>query len=189
MLSYSHLTAHHMTLCHCCSCNPTIIATIDALSKSDGIQSLKITNLFRYLLFDSSMDPALLAGVNDTDDEDTSFAGVHDEDTSFAGVPVPTTTIATNADDNSDPESNHNSIDPNEADDNSSKPSIHSTRSHLSIHSEDQTKPDNIELPELETQVPILCSSERVSVPPSNYIPWMRGKTYVMNIQTEISQN
>ena len=32
------------------------------------------------------MDPALLAGVDDTDDKDTSFPGVHDEDTAFAGV-------------------------------------------------------------------------------------------------------
>ena len=58
------------------------------------------------------MDPALLAGVDDTDDEDTSFAGVHDKDTSFAGVPVPNTTLATNADDNSDADSVHKSIDP-----------------------------------------------------------------------------
>ena len=161
------------------------------------------------------MDPALLAGVDDTDDEgtpaddeDTSFAGVHNKDTSFAGVPVPNTpaTITTNADDNSDAESNHNSIDPNEADDNSSKASIYSTGSHLSVHSatseppqhppdeEDnlskgQTKPDSIELPEPETKVLILHQSERVSVPPSNYIPWMGGKTYIMNIQTETSQD
>ena len=149
------------------------------------------------------MDSALLAGVDDADDEDTSFAGVHDEDTSFAGVPVPSTTITTNADDNSDAESDHNSIDPNKADDNSSKASVHSTRSHLSIHSatseppqhppdeednlsKDQTKPDDIELPKLETQVPILCWSERVSVPPSNNIP---GKTYVTNIQAETNQD
>ena len=132
--------------------------------------------------------------LDDTDDEDTSFAGVHDEDTSFAGVPVPITSITTNADDNLDAESDHNSIDPNEADDNSSKASIHSTGSHFSIHSatsetpqhpldeednlsEDQTEPDDIELPELETQVPILHQSARVSVPPSDYIPQMGGKT------------
>ena len=81
------------------------------------------------------MDPALLAGLDDTDDEDTSFAGVHDEDTSFTGVPVPNTIIMTNADNNSDTESNHNSVDPNKADDKSSIASIHSTGSHLSIHS------------------------------------------------------
>ena len=46
------------------------------------------------------MDPALLAGVDDTDDKDTSFAGVHDKDTSFAGVPVPSITVMTNTDDN-----------------------------------------------------------------------------------------
>ena len=152
---------------------PTMIATIYALSKSDSIQSLKITDLHGHLSFDSSVDPAFLAGVDDADDKDTSFAEVHDEDTSFAGVPVPNTTIATNADNSSDAESDHNSIDPNEADDNSSKESIHSTGSHLSIHSatseqpqhppdeeanlsKDQTKPDDIELPELETQVPML---------------------------------
>ena len=73
MLSYPHLPGHHMTLHHCHSHNPTIIATIDALSKSDGIQNLKITNLHRHLLFDS-MDPALLAGVDDDNDEETSLA-------------------------------------------------------------------------------------------------------------------
>ena len=112
----------------------------------------------------------------------------------------------TNTDDNSETESNHNSIDPNEADDKSSKVSIHSTGSHLSIHSttseppqhppdeennfsEDQTEPDDIELPELETQVPILCQSKRVSVPPSDFIPQMGGKTYIMNVQTETTQD
>ena len=38
---------------------------------------------------DSSMDPALLAGVDDRDDkvnEDSSLAGVHDENTALAGV-------------------------------------------------------------------------------------------------------
>ena len=62
-------------------------------------------------------------------------------------------------------ESNHNSIDPNEADDNSSKASVHSTGSHIPIHSitseppqhpPDEVEPDDTELPELETQVPIL---------------------------------
>ena len=42
------------------------------------------------------MDPALLAGVDDDNDEDTSFAGVHGNDTSLARVPIPTTTIMTN---------------------------------------------------------------------------------------------
>ena len=65
------------------------------------------------------MDPALLAGVDDSDDNDTFFAG----------VPIPTNTIATNDDDDLDAESDHNSIDPNEADENSSKASIHSTGS------------------------------------------------------------
>ena len=181
-----------MTLHHHHSCNPAIIATINTLSKSDSIQNLKITNLCGHLLFDSSVDPALLAGVDDADDKDTSFAGVHDEDTSFPGVPVPNTTatIATNTDDNSDAESAHNSIDPNEANNNSSNSSIHSTQSHLSVPSstseppqhplddednlfEDQTEPDDVELPELETQVPILHHSERVSLPPSDYIPWI----------------
>ena len=40
---------------------PAIIATIDALSKFNGIQNLKITDLCRHLLFDS-MDSSLLAG-------------------------------------------------------------------------------------------------------------------------------
>ena len=70
------------------------------------------------------MDPALLAGVDDADDEDTSIAGLHDEDSSFAGVPVPNTTIMADADDDLDTESDHNSVDPNEADDNSSKASV-----------------------------------------------------------------
>ena len=37
-------------------------------------------------------------------------------------------------------------------------------------HPPDEVEPDNIELPELQTQVPVLCQSERVSVPPSDYI-------------------
>ena len=47
-----------------------MIATINTLGKSDGIQNLnlKITNLNGHLLFDSSVDPALLAGVDDADD-------------------------------------------------------------------------------------------------------------------------
>ena len=61
-----------------------MIATIDILDKSNSIQNLKITDLCRHLSFDSSMDPALLAGVDDADDKDISFAGVHDNDTSFA---------------------------------------------------------------------------------------------------------
>ena len=112
--------------------------------------------------------------MDDTDDEDTSFAGVHNKDTSFAGEPVPNTTatVMTNADDNLDAEFDHNSID-NEADNNLSKASVHRTGSHLSIlsatseppqhpldeednFSKGQTEPDNIEIPELETQVPIL---------------------------------
>ena len=95
--------------------------------------------------------------------------------TSLAGV-----TIATNDDDDSNAESDHNSIDPNEADKNSSKASIHSTRSHIPVHSMtseppqhplDEEEPDDIEIPELETQVLVLCQSKRVSVPPSDYIP------------------
>ena len=42
---------------------PTTIATIDALGKSNSIQNLKITDLCRHLLFDST-DPALLAGIH-----------------------------------------------------------------------------------------------------------------------------
>ena len=80
------------------------------------------------------MDPASLAGVDDADDEDASLTGVHDEDTSLAGVHVPNTTIVMNADDNLDAESDHNSIDPNVANDNSSKTSIHSTGSHIPVH-------------------------------------------------------
>ena len=115
--------------------------------------------------------------MDDTDDED--------EDTSLAGVPVPNTTIMTNSDDNSDAESNHHSIDPNDADDNSSKASVHSTTSHIPIlyttseppqHPPDEEEPDDIELPELETQVPVLHHSERVAVPSSDYIPWMGAK-------------
>ena len=143
MLSYSHSPGHYTTLCHCCSCNPTIIVTINALSKSDGIQNLKITDLCRHLLFDSPVEPALLAGVDDTDDEETSFAGVHDEETSLAGVPVPNTTVMTNADDDSDTESDHNSVDPNKTNDNSSKASVHSTGSHISIHSATSEPPQH----------------------------------------------
>ena len=148
--------------------------TINALSKSDGIQNLRITNLCRHLLFDST-DPALLAGVDDNDDEGTSLAGVHGDNTYLAGVPIPT--VMPNDDDDSDADSDHNSVDLTKADDNSSKASVHSTRSHIPVHSmtskppqhlSDEEESDNIELPELETQVPILCQSKRVSVPPSD---------------------
>ena len=114
--------------------------------------------------------PCLLAGVDHADDKD-------DKDTSLVGVPVPNTTIMTNTDNNSDEESDHNF---NEADDNSSKASVHSTGSHISVHSTtseppqhplDEEELDDVELPELETKVPVLCQSKRVSVPPSDYIP------------------
>ena len=92
------------------------------------------------------------------------------------------------------------------ADDNSSKASIHSSRTHISIHSssseqpqhppdednnlpEDQTKLEDVELPKLETQVPILHQSERVSIPPSDYIPQMGGKMYITNVQTKTNQD
>ena len=140
----------------------------------------------------------MLAGVDDTDDKDTFLAGVHGNDTSLAGVPVPNTTVAIkNENDDSDAESDHNSIDPNEVDDNSSKASVHSTGSYILVHSTtseppqhppDEEELEDIELPELETQIPILHQSERVSVPPSDHIPQMGGKTYIMNVQTESSQ-
>ena len=38
-------------------------------------------------------------------------------------------------------------------------------------HPPDEKELDNIELPELETKVPVLHQSKRVSVPPSDYIP------------------
>ena len=45
MLLYSHLPGHHMALHYCHSHNPTLIATVNALSKSNSIQNLKITDL------------------------------------------------------------------------------------------------------------------------------------------------
>ena len=56
------------------------------------------------------MDPALFAGVDDNNDDDTSLAGVQGDDTSLAGVLIPVT-INNTDDDNLDAESNHNSID------------------------------------------------------------------------------
>ena len=41
---------------------PTLIATINTLGKSDGIEHLKITNLHGHFLFDS-MDPALMKTI------------------------------------------------------------------------------------------------------------------------------
>ena len=124
------------------------------------------------------MDPALLAGVDDDDDDNTSLAGVQGDDPSLAGVSIP---IVTNDDnDDLDGESNHNSVDPNKADDNSSKAPVHSTRSQAPVHSmtdeppqlpPDEEEADDTQFPELETQVPILCQSKRVSVPPSDYVP------------------
>ena len=132
MLPYPHLPVHYMTLHHCHSCHPCSNCAINALGKSNGIQNLKITDLCRHLLFDSTA-PAWLAGVdNENDDDDTSLAGVQGNDTSLEGVPIPVMT--NDDDDDSDAESNHNSIDPNEANNNSSKASIHSTRSHTPVH-------------------------------------------------------
>ena len=91
MISYPHSPGHHMTLCHCHAFNPTIIATINALGKSDSIKNLKITDLCKHLLFDST-GPGLLVGVDDDNDKDTSLAGVQGDDTSLAGVPIPVMT-------------------------------------------------------------------------------------------------
>ena len=78
---------------------------------------------------------------------------------------------------------------------------VHSTGSQAPVHnttdeppqlSPDEEEPDNMDntqLPELETQVPILCQSERVSIPLSDYIPQMGGKTYAMNIQAETNED
>ena len=116
--------------------------------------------------------------MDDDNDEDTSLAGVQGDNSSLAGGPISVTT--NDNDDNSDAESNNNSIDPNKAENNSSKASIHSTRSHAPVqnmtdkppqHPLDDCELDNTQLPELETQVPVLRQSERVSVPPSVYIP------------------
>ena len=72
-------------------------------------------------------------------------------------------------DDHSDVESNNNSVDHNEVANNSSIASIHSTRSQAPVHTTtdeppqlppEQEEPDNMDdtqLPELETQVPVLC--------------------------------
>ena len=87
-------------------------------------------------------------------DNDSCLGGVQGDNTSLAGVPIPITTNGDN--DNSDAESNHNSIDPNKADDNSSK-AFHSMTSEPPQHPPDEEEPDNIQLSELETQVPILC--------------------------------
>ena len=105
--------------------------------------------------------------MDDDNDKGTSLAGVQGDDTSLAGVPIPATTITTtDDDDDSDAESDHNSIDPNEADKSSSKASIHSTGSHAPVHTKtseppqhppDEEELDDMELPELETQVPVLC--------------------------------
>ena len=107
------------------------------------------------------------------------------DDTSLAGAPIP---IMTNDDNkvSSDAKSDHNSVYPNEADNNSSKASLHSTGSKAPVHNMNDEPPqlppdeeeldnmddmDDTQLLETETQVPILHQSKRVSVPPSNYIP------------------
>ena len=128
---------------------------------------------------DDNDDDTSLAGVQG---DDTSLAGVQGDDTSLAGVLIPVMINNAN-DDNSDAESDHNSIDPNVANDNSSKPCLHSTGSQAPLHNTTDEPPqlppaeeeldntDDAQLPELETQVPTLCQSKRVSVPLSNYIP------------------
>ena len=155
--------------------------TINALCKSDSIQNLKITDLHGHLLFDST-DPALLAGVDNDDDNNNSLAGVQGNDISLAGVPIPIT-IDNDDNDHSNTESNHNSVDPNEVDNNSSKASVCSTGSQAPVHNMTDEPPqlpldeeeldnmDNVQLPELEAQLTTLCQSERVSVPPFDYIP------------------
>ena len=66
-------------------------------------------------------------------DDNTSLAGVQGNNASLAEVPMP---VMTNDNDNdSDAESDHDSIDPNKADNNSSKASVHSTGSHILVHS------------------------------------------------------
>ena len=107
---------------------------------------------------------------------------VRGDNTTLAGVPIPIM-INGNDDDNSDKQSDHNSIDPSKADDNLSKVSLHSAGSQAPVHNvtdeppqlrPDEEEPDNMDdtqLPELETQVPTLCWSERVLEPPSDSIP------------------
>ena len=119
------------------------------------------------------MDPTLSAGVDDDNDNDTPLAGVQGNDTPLAGVSIPITT--NDDDDTSDAESDHNSIDPNEANDNSSKASVHLNRSHTSVHNMMDEPPqlphheeelDNTQLPELETKVSILCRSAECETRP-----------------------
>ena len=66
---------------------------------------------------------------------------------------------------------------------------IHSATSEPPQHPLGEEEPDDTELPELETQVPVLCHSEKVFVALSNYIPQMGGKAYIMNIQTKTNQD
>ena len=77
MLSYPQSPDHYMTLCHHCSCTPAIIVSIDAIGKSDVIHNLKITNLCGHHVFHSCMDPALLAGVDDGDDDEETSCKRH----------------------------------------------------------------------------------------------------------------
>ncbi len=171
----------------------SIVAAVDALGKSDGIQNLKITDLRGRLLYDSTTDTALLAGVdNDEDDQD---------DTSVTGVPVPTDAAEEDNDEDTDSEdeSDHDSIDPNEQDDGSSKASVQDD--------DDDTPPDppqegedpppddgeDVEeddegLPQLPVQVPEVRRMTRTSVPPKNYEPSFTGKTYPSHVQTSVEQ-
>ena len=90
---------------------------------------------------------------------------MHDEDTPITGVPILNTQTATSEDDKLDVEPDHNFVDPNKANNNSSKASVHSTGSDISIHSTISDpphpllieEPNDVELREPETQVPILC--------------------------------
>ena len=177
MLPYPHLPGHYTTLRHCHSHNPCYNCDYQCTWEIQWHPEPQDHQSPWAPLFDST-DTALFAGVDDDDDDNTSLTG----------VPIP---IATNDDDDdSDTESDHNSIDPNEADDNSIKASIHSTQSQAPIHSMTSEIPqlppfeeelDDTQLPQLETQVPILHQSKRVSVPLSDYIPQTGGKTYAMN--------
>ena len=128
------------------------------------------------------------AGVDDADDKDTSFIGVHDDDTSLAGVPLPFQQMQITTWTQSLITSHLTGMRLMTIQAKHPYTALGTTYAPLYEEAnlfKDQTELDNIEFLKLETQVPILCQSKRISVPPSDYIPWMGGKTYVMNVQTE----
>ena len=144
MLSYTHLPGHHLTLCHYCSHNPQyncdlLMPSVNQTASRTSRSLISADTL--YLI-----PPRTLLCLQEWMMQMTKTLPLQECIRRYfpCRVPVPNTTVVTNADDNLDAESNHNSVDPNEATDNSSKAYVHSTGSHISVHSTTSEPPQHL---------------------------------------------